>query len=152
MNVLWVLTCILILVLGHKTLKIRDQNNGKLQNIANFHGEDAERINTIQRLSRSMKDVLKLNILTCVFLFPLIVVSFVRLFLQPGSAPLWLLIIAALANLFYLISNPVIYLCCFTKIREYLYWAICIGSAIAAADGGEGGNARQADAEDLSAG
>ena len=123
LNVLRILTCVFVIVLGYKTLRIRQENENRLQNRNNFHGTEAERIDIIQRLINGFKDVLKLNILTCIFLCPLIIASLARTF-QPNP-PFWLLIVSGLVNLFYLVSNPIIYLSCFSKIRDYLHHVLC---------------------------
>ena len=123
LNVLGILTCIIVTFLGYKTLRIRQENENRLQNRNNFHGAEAERIDIIQRLISGFKDVLKLNILTCIFLCPMIVVSLTRTF-EPNP-PFWLLIVSGLVNIFYLVSNPIIYLSCFSKIRDYLHHVLC---------------------------
>ena len=122
------LTCVLILILVTLTIRIRNRNEANIQNIVNFHGTEAERLDTIQRLTRSIKDVLKLNIWTCVFLVPLSTVSILRAF-QPFQTLEFGLFIA-LSNLLYLISNPIVYLTCFTQIRQYWYRALFVRNTI----------------------
>ena len=105
--------------MGYLTLRLRNRNEANIQNIANFHGTEAERLDTIQRLTRSIKDVVKLNVWTCVFLVPLTIVLMLRAF-QPVLREYFGKLIA-LVNLIHLISNPIIYLTCFSKIRQYWY-------------------------------
>ena len=44
LNVLRILTCVFVIVLGYKTLRIRQENENRLQNSKNFYGNEAERI------------------------------------------------------------------------------------------------------------
>ena len=114
------ITCIYIIVFAKLTIRIRNQNEARIRDITNFHGAEAERLDTIKRLTRSVKDVWKLNIMTCVFLVPKILVSIFQVYL-PNQLQDDFKIFVALANAIYLISNPIVYLFCFTQIRQYWY-------------------------------
>eukprot|EP00111_Clytia_hemisphaerica_P021068 TCONS_00062094-protein len=114
------ITCVYIIVFAKLTLKVRNQNEARIQNITNFHGTEAERLDIISKLTRSIKDVWKLNIWTCFFLVPRIFSSIFQVYL-----PIQMIndfkIFIFLPNAIYLISNPIVYLFCFTKIRQYWY-------------------------------
>eukprot|EP00111_Clytia_hemisphaerica_P013964 TCONS_00041110-protein len=116
------ITCVYIIIFAKRTLRVRSQNEARIQNITNFHGAEAERLVIMKRLTRSIKDVWALNIGTSVFLLPTIVVT---LFFDVSFPQMMnfseRLLVFAVANGIYLISNPIVYLLCFTKIRQYWY-------------------------------
>ena len=121
------ITCIYIIVFAKLTIRIRNRNEAKIQDITNFHGTEAERLDTIKRLTRSIKDVWKLNIWTCVFLIAKIVVSIMQAFIPRVDNFLTLIF---LVNALYFISNPIVYLFCFTQIRKYWYRALFVRNSV----------------------
>ena len=114
-----VLTCVIILTLGKLTINMRNASEANRPRVENLHGTEAEKLDIIIKLSRSIKDVVKLNIWTCVFLIPMIASTFILSLDFQKREELFRLNV--LFSLVYLISNPVIYLTCFTKIRKYWY-------------------------------
>ena len=114
--ILRLITCIYIMVFAKLTIRIRNQNEARIQNITNFHGAEAERLDIIQRLTRSIKDVWKFNIWSCIFLVPTVVVLFINI----GNFQILLFS----TNVLYLISNPIVYLFCFNQVRQYWYRAL----------------------------
>lgn len=109
-------TCITIVVMGKITIHVRDASETNIPHARNPHGVEAERLDVIIKLKRSIKDVFKLNIWTCVFLAPMIFFTLVLLFSEMSEEIFKLNFIFALINI---ISNPIVYLTCFTKIRQY---------------------------------
>ena len=67
----------------------------------------------LEKLKETMKDVVKFNFWTCIFVLPISVTSIFAVYYEQ----------AYVVNLFlakiYEFSNPVIYLTIFTKIRQY---------------------------------
>uniref|UniRef100_A0A7M5ULH2 Uncharacterized protein n=1 Tax=Clytia hemisphaerica TaxID=252671 RepID=A0A7M5ULH2_9CNID len=112
------LTCVAVLVLGKLTICLRDESEANRPHAENLHGVEAERLDVIIKLKRSVKDVMKLNIWTCVFLLPMVFCSLTFLVTDVSELGLKLDALFALVNV---ISNPIVYLTCFSKIRQYWY-------------------------------
>ena len=110
-------TCVFIIIMGKLTIHIRNQSEENVPNVPNF-GREAERFDIIRRLSRSIKDVLKLNIWTCFFLVPMNLTLLVACATHQFSL---FFKINALFAFLYLLCNPLVYLTCFTKIRRCWY-------------------------------
>ena len=68
-------TCIVIIVLGKWTIYLRNQSEIRLRNRTNLHGREAEKLDRTKQLTRSIKDVFKLNLWTCIFHLPMIVTA-----------------------------------------------------------------------------
>uniref|UniRef100_A0A7M5WVG6 G-protein coupled receptors family 1 profile domain-containing protein n=1 Tax=Clytia hemisphaerica TaxID=252671 RepID=A0A7M5WVG6_9CNID len=111
-------TCVIILVLGKLTMRLRDESEANRPYVGNLHGVEAERLDVIIKLKRSVKDVMKLNIWTCVFLIPMIL--FTLTLLMTGVSELGIKL-NAVFGLINALSNPIVYLTCFSKIRHYWY-------------------------------
>ena len=112
---------IAMLVLGKKTIQCRNQNEARIRNITNLHGTEAEELNLLKILRRGVRDVFKVNIWTCVFLLPM---TFVSIMILLGLGPIFgslIFEINAVCVTSYTVATPIIYLSCFSKIREF--WA-----------------------------
>ena len=114
-----VLTCVILLTLGKLTIKMRNASEANRPRVENLHGTEAEKLDIIVKLTRSIKDVVKLNLWTCVFLIPTIASTFILSLDFQKREELFRLNV--FFSLVYLISNPITYLTCFTKIRKYWY-------------------------------
>ena len=112
-----IVTCIVIIVLGKWTIFLRNQSEIRLKNRTNIHGREAEKLDRTKQLKRSIKDVFKLNLWTCIFHLPLIVTAIFMIL--DSTLRGRLLYINVLATAIYKLSNPIIYLTCFSKIRKY---------------------------------
>ena len=75
-----------------------------------------EQISKIKKIKRSVMDVVKLNWWTCLFVLPMATAS---LLTSSGTGSELVYRMAAISKMAYLLSNPIIYLLCFTKIRQY---------------------------------
>ena len=117
--ILRISTCVVIIVFGKSTIRLRNESEANRPPGANLHGVEAERLDIIIKLKRSIKDVFKLNIWTCVFLLPLTFTTLTHLLFK--EAPIQLFRLKFLLNLLYLVSNPIIYLTCFTRVRQFWY-------------------------------
>ena len=103
--------------MGKITIHLRDASEANRPHVANLHGEDAEELDIIIKLKRTVKDVFKLNIWTCVFLIPMVICTFILLVSDMSKQVFILNFLFGLVNG---ISNPIVYLTCFNRIR--LYW------------------------------
>ena len=116
--ILRTVTCATIIVLGKITIRLRDASEANRPHARNLQGAEAERFDIIVELKRSVKDVFKFNIWTCVFIVPMIVIT-LFLLVSDGSETIFKL--NFLFGLVNVLSNPIVYLTCFTKIRQYWY-------------------------------
>eukprot|EP00111_Clytia_hemisphaerica_P001664 TCONS_00004713-protein len=116
--ILRTVTCVAILVLGKLTIRLRDESEANRPHTENLHGVEAERLEVIIKLKRSVKDVMKLNIWTCVFLLPMMFCSLSFLVTDGSELGIRLDAFFGLVNV---ISNPIVYLTSFSKIRQYWY-------------------------------
>ena len=114
--------CVCIIVTGKMTLKMRKDNEERLKRNAQLrHGVIEENLKTLQKLKRSVKDIIHLNFWTCIFIVPISTVSFLILLnFDLGLSKNDL----ALANVFSFtlqsLSNPIVYATSFSKIRKHL--------------------------------
>ena len=74
MTIIRSITCIVIIALGKLTIYLRNQSEIEMRKRTNLHGKEAEKLDRTKQLKRSIKDVFKLNLWTCIFLIPKIVV------------------------------------------------------------------------------
>ena len=111
-------TCLTIIVLGRMTIHLRDESEKALKKLTNIHGVKAEKLNRFKIMKRSIKDVIKLNFCACIFLFPATMASFC---LSMDIVPNLAFRINCFLYAIYIFSNPLLYLICFTKIRQYWY-------------------------------
>ena len=107
-----------IIVLGKINLHIRNRSEAALQRreTSNLHGVRAERLDIFRTLKRSIKDVIQLNFWTCMFVFPMAVSSLLMVF---GNQSVLVFRVNAFATSIYTLSNPIIYLTCFTPLRQF---------------------------------
>ena len=110
------ITCVTIIVLGKLTIRLRDTSEANRPHAKNLHGVEAERLDILINLKRNVKDVMKLNIWTCVFLVPMIFCTLILLVSDVSEIGFKLNAVFGLVNV---ISNPIVYLTCFTRIRQY---------------------------------
>ena len=113
------LTCLTIFVLGKTTMALRDGNEKRIQDLNSIHGEKAEELDVVKKLKQTIKDIMKLNFWTCIFLLPLSISSLVIAF--GSDVRQTALVTNIILTKIYTLSNPIIYLSCFEKIREF--WA-----------------------------
>lgn len=110
-------TSILILLLGLLTVRHRAENERRIRKITNLHGQNAEKLTVMRKMKSTVKDVLKLNIWTCLLIMPNVIIP---IFIVTGLLPAKIGFgLTVLCTMIYVISNPIIYLTCFTKIRRY---------------------------------
>lgn len=116
--------CQCIIITGKITMNIRKENEVRLKsNTQNLRfGVKAENLKKLQKLKRSVKDIIHLNFWTCIFLIPNTTVTLLMLFdVNVGWSKNGL----ALANVFAFtlqsLSNPIVYATSFSKIRNYLF-------------------------------
>ena len=112
---------IIMLVLGKKTIQCRNESEERMRRISNLHGADAEELDLLTILRKGVKDVFTVNIWTCIFLLPMTVVSILILLGFASLSGTVIFRVNAICKTMYTIANPIIYLTCFTKIREF--WA-----------------------------
>ena len=112
------LTCVAIVILGKAILCKRSQNEKELKRRNNIHGTEAESLDILKILKRGIKDVIKLNFWTCIFVVPMGLAS---LLITIGREEEIIIISLFFTSAVYLVSNPIIYLLCFTKIRQF-WW------------------------------
>lgn len=121
-TVIRLVVCICIIVTGKLTMKIRQDNEERLKkNTQLRYGIKEENLKTLQKLKRSVKDIIHLNFWTCIFIIPISTVSILILFdINFG----WSNHMLSLANVFsfsvHSLSNPIIYAKSFSKIRRHL--------------------------------
>ena len=121
-TVIRLVVCVCIIVTGKLTLKIRKDNEERLKiNSQLRHGVKEENLKALQKLKRSVKDIIHLNFWTCIFIIPISTVSILILFdIDLG----WSNHELGLANVFSFslqsLSNPIVYATCFSKIRKHL--------------------------------
>ena len=113
------ITCAVMLILGKKTIQYRDQSEVRIRNISNLHGTQAEELTALTVLRRGIKDVFKVNIWTSVFLLPMTLVLF--MVVSGMEIPKVIFWINAMLISAYMISNPIVYLTYYTKLRDF--WA-----------------------------
>lgn len=113
------LACAIMLILGKKTIHCRQENEQRLQNLTNLHGTQAEELDKLAVLKRGIKDVFKVNFWTCIFLLPIITISFFVASETVTSRGI-IFINLILINLC-VTANPIIYSSCYGKIRNF--WA-----------------------------
>ncbi|XP_066910143.1 adenosine receptor A3-like [Clytia hemisphaerica] len=113
-------SCVLLIVMGKLTIYLRDQSEIKMKLRTNLHGAEAEQLDRTKQLKRSIKDVFKLNLWTCIFLLPMIITSAFFISTISQEKKEHLLLINGFVTYVYNLSNPIIYLTCFSKIRLYL--------------------------------
>ena len=98
-------------------MALRDGNEKRIQDLNSIHGEKAEELDVVKKLKQTIRDMIKLNFWTCIFLLPLSVSCLVIAFESDYRKT------ALLANIIfvkvYALSNPIIYLTSFEKIREF---------------------------------
>ena len=109
--------CISLTIIGKITIYIRNQSEIELKKRTNLHGRDAEKLDRTKHLKRGIKDVFQLNFWTCIFLLPMAITA-VLTFLDFISQER-VFFISVLATSAYTLSNPIIYLTCFSKIRKF---------------------------------
>ena len=111
------LTCVIIFVLGKITKSLRDGNEKRIKDLSSVHGERAEELDLVKKLKHTIKDIIKLNFWTCIFLLPISISSLVIAFGSDVRKT------ALAANILfakiYALSNPIIYLTSFEKIRNF---------------------------------
>ena len=101
------ITCVTIIVMGKMTIRLRNESEANRPSAMQPHGTEAERMDVIIKLSRSVKDVFKLNIWTCVFVLPMAISTLILIVYPEASNKLFRL--NFLSSLLYFISNPIIY-------------------------------------------
>ena len=106
-----------MLAFDKKTIQYRNESEERIRSINNLHGTQAEELNFMNVLKRGIKDVLKVNIWKCIFLLPMTFVLFIIVF--GIEVPEWIFGINTILISAYLISNPIIYLTCYTKVRRF---------------------------------
>ena len=112
-------TCAVIISLGKITMKIRNRTVADIrkQSTIAVHGRTAESLSVLQTLTKSLRDVNRFNFLTCIFLMPLVIIPLTVDFdkKKDGSNALFL------STAVYHLSNPVIYITVFRRIRREFY-------------------------------
>ena len=111
----------LMIILGRKTLQCRNESENRIRNMNNLHGVEAEQLGVLTVLRQGVKDVLKVNLWTCVFLLPMVFVSLLILLGLGSIFGSLIFEINAVCVTLYTLANPIIYLTCFSRIREF--WA-----------------------------
>ena len=111
------IACIFMLAFDKKTIQYRNESEDRMRSINNLHGTQAEELNFMNVLKRGIKDVLKVNIWKCIFLLPMTFVLFIIVF--GIEIPEWIFGINTILISAYMISNPIIYLTCYTKLRNF---------------------------------
>ena len=102
---------------GKITKYLRDQNEARMKQKTKITLQaKQEQISKIKKIKRSVMDVVKLNWWTCLFVLPMATAS---LLTSSGTGSELVYRMAAISKMAYLLSNPIIYLLCFTKIRQY---------------------------------
>ena len=119
-NIIRIATCINIFILGKITLKERNKSENAFRATIKSHGIEAEKLYFWKGLKRSIKDVLHLNFWTCLCLVPICIVSFL-IPLQVGDQEELFSKMNIYLNAVHTISNPIIYMFSFTKIRKSLF-------------------------------
>ena len=110
------IACTVIIVLGKKTIQYRNQNEARIRGLNNLHGSQAEELDLMIVLKRGIKDVLEVNFWTCIFLVPTV---FMLIIIISGvEIPEWAFGISTAFVTLQMTSSPVIYLSCYTKIRN----------------------------------
>ena len=118
LTVINALSCIVLLIIGKITIYLRNQSEIELKKRTNLHGRDAEKLDRTKHLKRGIKDVFQLNLWTCIFLLPMIITVSLT-FLDSSIRLKWVFSINVMATSVYTLSNPIIYLTCFSKIRKF---------------------------------
>ena len=113
------IACAIMLILGKKTIHYRNGNEQRLRSLNNLHGTQAEELDKLTVLKRGIKDVFTVNFWTCIFLLPIMTISF--LIATGIDLPKWIFGINSFLISVCVTSNPVIYLLCYGKIRSF--WA-----------------------------
>ena len=109
--------CIIIIVLGKKTIQYRNDSEARIRGLNNLHGRQEEELDLLVVLKRGINDVIKVNFWTCIFLIPTILTLFI---ISTSGTNIPRLIFGAntvLLNL-QMTSSPIIYLTCYSKIRN----------------------------------
>ena len=115
------LVCAIILQIGRRTLQIRNEKERTIKTShVIIHGENAENLSLLKVLKRSIKDIIMLNYWTCFFILPMAVSSTLMLFGIGVNSKYIALAIYFLHSL-HSLTNPIIYIFCFSKIRNYLF-------------------------------
>ena len=109
----------IMIILGRKTLQYRNESENRIRNMNNLHGEEAEELNALTVLRQGVKDVLKVNLWTCVFLLPMTFVALLILLRLGTSVGSVIFTINTICATLYTLANPIIYLSCFSKIRGF---------------------------------
>ena len=112
------LTCICIIVFGKITRDVRNKNEARL---AARHSSvmKREELKNPKKLRRSIKDIIHLNFWTCIFIIPASISSILMLIDIGEHKELWIFSIFAFTALS--VSNPIIYIFSFNKIRKYIF-------------------------------
>ena len=116
------LTCAIIIILGKLTIRLRNEiEANRPTNAADLHGREAERLDIVVKLKRSVKDITRFNILTCIFLTPLVMLHLIFVAGFKTTDQYFISRLNFVFSLIYYISNPIVYLITLSKIRQYWY-------------------------------
>ena len=111
-------TCFVIIFLGKSTKRIRDKSLVEIekQSLNAVHGKTAERLKMLRSMKKGLRDMGKFNFWTCIFLMPLIVMPLATL-VEIGIEKKFVSRFVVLSTSVHSLSNPIIYIASFNRIR-----------------------------------
>ena len=112
------LTSIFIIFVAAYTIKIRKRHIAIIKSRTTQFGVEAEKLNILQSLKGSIHDVMRLNILTIIFILPILLFSILLLSGYVRRT-------RYLAFSLYYISNPVIYISVLSELRAEMKKIFC---------------------------
>ena len=122
LNVIHILvSSIFILSVAGYAITIRKKHITDIKSLRSRFGAEAEKLNLLQSLKRSIHDVMKLNIFTVIVILLIAISSFLLLSVEVVS----FLRMRNLAFLIYVVSNPVIYISAIRELRSEMKCFLC---------------------------
>ena len=121
-NIIHILvTSIFIIYIAGYTIKIRKEHIVNMRSRSLQFGVEAEKLNILQALKGSIYDVMRLNILTVIFILLIAIFSIITLSRDEEI----FMKMRSLSMLLYIVSNPIIYISVLSELRAEIKKLFC---------------------------